>query len=158
MIKFIASKGIKITIKYNSKIGYSAMYNPNNKSITIKDIKSFNSYAFVHELFHAYQDAFYKGGIAQYSLGKPGFCNIEFKCNLFMLNDISGGGWGTESRKIIKIMKSDIINNSDMLSQIQNETYNRSVIEFTNKLYEYKSISINNLKLDALIYLIKNQN
>ena len=156
MIKFIASKGIKITIKYNSKIGYSAMYNPNNKSITIKDIKSFNSYAFVHELFHAYQDAFYKGGIAQYSLGKPGFCNIEFECNLFMKQFDMGKdkGWGTITNEMVDIIsgkKNNIINGISFLDKY----YQTGLKEFKNRIPEYNTSSVDNIRFEAIKNLIQ---
>ncbi len=37
----------------------------------------------LEELFHAFQNTVYSGGIAQYSLGTPGFTNIEFEAKLF---------------------------------------------------------------------------
>ena len=152
MIKFIASKGIKITIKYNSKIGYSAMYNPNNKSITIKDAKSFSSYAFVHELFHAYQDAFYNGGIAQYSLGKPGFCNIEFECNLFMKQFDMGKpkGWGDVTTQMAIKMKA-----SENLYSFTEVQYQQGLIEFKNYFREYNTKSISYIRFQAIEYIQK---
>lgn len=152
MIKFIASKGIKITIKYISKIGYSAMYNPNNKSITIKDIKSFNSYAFVHELFHAYQDAFYKEGTAQYSLGKSGFCNIEFECNLFMKQFDMGiyKGWGTITNEMV-----DIISGKKNDMPFLDKYYQTGLKEFKNRIPEYNTSSVDNIRFEAIKNLIQ---
>lgn len=128
------------------------MYNPNNKSITIKDIKSFNSYAFVHELFHAYQDAFYKGGIAQYSLGKPGFCNIEFECNLFMKQFDMGKpkGWGDVTREIIKrFFEPQILNN------ITEQQYQQGINEFKSKYIEYNTKGVTHIRFQATKYLLE---
>jgi len=60
-------------------------YNAATKSIVFStDFASTHVEVIRHELFHAYQDNIaYSGGIGDYSLGEPGFSNIEFEQALF---------------------------------------------------------------------------
>ena len=76
----------------NVKIDFGMMtntapggYNPRTKKISFSNNEDITSETLKEELFHAWQDAFYPGGISQYlNVGKV---NIEFEAKLF--KDIS---------------------------------------------------------------------
>jgi hypothetical protein len=66
----------------------AAAYDPNYKSIKFRDKKAITKESLKEELFHALQDVYYPGGIAQYGKDKqgnklPGFVNIEFEAKVF---------------------------------------------------------------------------
>lgn len=67
----------------NGSIGSPAQYNSGNNTITFRDSPSINLNNILEEVYHAYQNTIYPGGISQYSLFKPGFTNIEFEAKLF---------------------------------------------------------------------------
>ena len=65
-----------------------ANYNPNNKSIKFKNASEITNANLKEELFHAWQDAYYPGGTAQYGKDAygnklPGYVNIEFEAKVF---------------------------------------------------------------------------
>lgn len=65
-----------------------ASYDPRDKSLKFKDNNSITKENLKEELFHAWQDADYLGGTAQYgkdSQGNklPGYVNIEFEAKVF---------------------------------------------------------------------------
>lgn len=76
-------------------ISNPAIYSPDSNTITFSNSSSINTNNILEELFHAYQNTIYAGGIAQYADLKPGNTNIEFEAKLF--KDIYaasyGGGW-----------------------------------------------------------------
>lgn len=76
--------GLEIGICVDGTNG-SGTYNAATKSITfLTDFASTHVDVVRHELFHAYQDNIaYPGGISDYSLGEPGYSNIEFEQALF---------------------------------------------------------------------------
>ncbi len=77
-----------------------AGWDPNTNAIFIRSAGDINAYSLLEELFHAYQNAVYPGGIAQYK-GKPGETNIEFEAKLFKdlyfisLMYSTNSGWGS---------------------------------------------------------------
>ncbi|MBW1614439.1 MAG: hypothetical protein JRJ57_10815 [Deltaproteobacteria bacterium] len=66
-----------------SSLATPAQYNVTNNTITFNNSSSINANAILEELFHAYQNTIYPGGIGQYSMGEPGFTNLEFEAKLF---------------------------------------------------------------------------
>ena len=72
-----------LSFNVNSSISNPAQYNCNNNTITFRNSSNINENNILEELFHAYQNTIYPGGTCQYSLGKPGFTNIEFEAKLF---------------------------------------------------------------------------
>lgn len=65
----------------NSALIDPAAYSPGTKSIIFRSLGTITSENLKEELFHAWQDAFYPGGTAQYAtIGKV---NIEFEAKVF---------------------------------------------------------------------------
>lgn len=69
-----------------------ATYNPDDSSLIFSRIDNITAENLKEELFHAFQDAYYTGGIEQYgkdSIGNklPGYVNVEFEAKVF--KDIS---------------------------------------------------------------------
>lgn len=74
----------------------AANYDPRYKSISFRENNTITKESLKEEFFHAFQDAFYPGGTAQYgkdSQGNklPGNVNVEFEAKVF--NDLTGGGF-----------------------------------------------------------------
>ncbi len=66
--------------------GTSASYDPISKGITFSSTADITSASLKEELFHAWQDAYYPGGISQYT--EVGKVNIEFEAKFYQ--DIIG--------------------------------------------------------------------
>jgi hypothetical protein len=80
--------GVKINFKTSTEISEPANFNYATSSITFRDLGSINEGSLAEELFHAYQNAFYPGGLAIYT--NKGRSNIEYEAKLFY--DINNGG------------------------------------------------------------------
>lgn len=78
--QFISEKQ-KFNFKMESNLKFSAGYDPSSKTFTFKDNDAITSGKLKEEFFHAYQDMFYQGGIAQYKT--TGKVNIEFEAKLY---------------------------------------------------------------------------
>ncbi len=65
-------------------------YDPRDKSIKFKNNSTITKENLKEELFHAWQDAYYEGGIYQYR--ETGKVNIEFEAKVFkdLIKDIVG--------------------------------------------------------------------
>lgn len=80
LFDFLVSKGVKLTFQMDPNAIAPAYYDPATKSIKFRDDSSINADAFGEELFHAYQDAFYEGGLQQFNdEGGKGRANVEFE-------------------------------------------------------------------------------
>jgi hypothetical protein len=79
----------------DGSISTPAQYDPNTNTITFRGSSDINANAIIEEVFHAYQNTLYPGGIAQYSRYKPGNTNIEFEAKLFkdICTSLYGGVW-----------------------------------------------------------------
>ena len=73
------------SLSFNVKpsISTPAQYNLTNNTITFRNSSDINGNNILEEIFHAYQNTIYPGGTGQYSMGKPGYTNIEFEAKLF---------------------------------------------------------------------------
>lgn len=74
------SNGQKFNFKMNSGLPYPAGYNPTSKTFFFKNNDAITSSKLKEEFFHAFQDFYYSGGIAQYA--STGLVNIEFEAKL----------------------------------------------------------------------------
>jgi hypothetical protein len=75
----------KFNFEMDSSLPHPAGYDPASKTFKFRDNDAITSGKLKEEFFHAYQDFFYDGGIAQYAdLGRV---NIEFEAKLY--KDIS---------------------------------------------------------------------
>ncbi|MBW1613341.1 MAG: hypothetical protein JRJ57_05065 [Deltaproteobacteria bacterium] len=72
-----------LSFNVNSSIATPAQYNSSNNTITFRNSTSINANAILEEVFHAFQNTIYPGGIGQYSMNNTGFTNIEFEAKLF---------------------------------------------------------------------------
>ncbi len=110
-----------------------AGYDPRTKTIIFKDQLEINSTNLKEELFHAWQDVYYPGGITQYlNVGKV---NIEFEAKVF----------------------NDIIEERDStccwaFSEADNFPTNLS-FEYINWIYDIRDIKISLQDIDYLKWL-----
>lgn len=77
----LVEHGIKLDFKINSSLTAPASYSPVSKSVDFRSSTDIKSSNLKEELFHAFQDVFYSGGIAQYT--STGKVNIEFEAKLY---------------------------------------------------------------------------
>lgn len=83
----LVEKNVKLD--FGMKTGTApGAYNPYTKRMSFDDKGSITSEILKEELFHAWQDAYYPGGIAQYGKDAqgnklPGLVNIEFETKVF---------------------------------------------------------------------------
>ncbi|MDY0142849.1 MAG: hypothetical protein RBR97_13245 [Bacteroidales bacterium] len=84
--------GMKFAV--NGSISTPAQWDLNSNTITFQS-GNFQFTELMEELFHAYQNTVYPGGIGKYSQGKPGNTNIEFEAKLFkdIYTALYGGAW-----------------------------------------------------------------
>jgi len=78
----MVNSGIKVNFEMKNDISGAAGYNPSNKTMYFSDNSAICVGNLKEEIFHAWQDANYAGGIAQYSVN--GKANIEFEAKLFI--------------------------------------------------------------------------
>ncbi|MDD4591112.1 MAG: hypothetical protein PHG06_11900 [Parabacteroides sp.] len=83
----LVSENVKLD--FGMKTGTApAAYDPNTKKITFNDDVNITGESLKEELFHAWQDAYYAGGIGQYGKDAqgnklPGYVNVEFEAKVF---------------------------------------------------------------------------
>ena len=80
----LVSKNVKLNfgMYYSpSENSAPASYNPSDKSVRFRDYNSITAENLKEELFHAWQDAYYPGGIWQYR--ETGKVNVEFEAKLY---------------------------------------------------------------------------
>ena len=84
----LVSNNVKLDFGMLPNAVNPATYNPYNKSIKFKENGSITAENLKEELFHAWQDAYYPGGTAQYGKDTqgnklPGLVNIEFEAKFY---------------------------------------------------------------------------
>ncbi len=72
-----------IIFNVDGSITTPAQYNVATNTISFRNSDAINANNILEELFHAYQNTVYPGGIGQYSRYRPGNTNIEFEAKLF---------------------------------------------------------------------------
>lgn len=77
----LVSKNVKLNFGMAAGVTAPASYDPRDRSIKFKNNNSITKDNLKEELFHAWQDAFYSGGIWQYR--ETGKVNIEFEAKVF---------------------------------------------------------------------------
>ena len=88
IFKDLVEKGVKLDFCLDANFSDNAFYSSILKKIVFKNEYSLRSSSiFDHEIFHAFQDAYYSGGTQQYNRNAKG--NIEFEAQLNF--DISRG-------------------------------------------------------------------
>jgi hypothetical protein len=87
---FLVSCRVKLDFKMNSSLEDPASYGPASKSISFRGDADITSANLKEELFHAMQDAYYPGGIAQY-VSTTGKVQIEFEAKLYKDIDLEYG-------------------------------------------------------------------
>ena len=97
----LVEKNVKLNfgmVANSTDLTAPANYNPNNKSINFKTYDEITAANLKEEIFHAWQDAYYPGGTAQYGKDAqgnklPGLVNIEFEAKVFsdIFNDSDSG-------------------------------------------------------------------
>ena len=83
----LVNRNVKLDFGMKTGTAPSA-YDPNTKKITFNDDVNINRSNLKEELFHAFQDAYYAGGIGQYGKDAqgnklPGYVNVEFEAKVF---------------------------------------------------------------------------
>jgi len=143
-----------------------ANYNPYNKSINFKNNESINSENLKEEVFHAWQDAFYSGGISQYGKDPkgnklPGYVNIEFEAKFFRDIILSSDwicctGIGSTFSDELNRQYSDCIYSIRDSNLSYNESdYQKWLVEFQKYSTAYTSPIINNLSTPSAINNLK---
>ncbi|MDD4591110.1 MAG: hypothetical protein PHG06_11890 [Parabacteroides sp.] len=94
----LVSENVKLDFGMLPNAVNPANYNPYNKSIKFRDYNSITTESIKEELFHAWQDAYYPGGIAQYGKDAqgnklPGYVNVEFEAKVFKDLIMTFGGY-----------------------------------------------------------------
>ena len=82
----LVAQGKKFNFKMNSSLVGLAGYDATTKTFSFRNNDAISSGKLKEEFFHAFQDAFYTGGISQY-YNASGHVNIEFEAKLY--KDIS---------------------------------------------------------------------
>ena len=85
LYKALVNKSVQLYFGINTSAS-PASYHPESKGITFANTESITSASLKEELFHAWQDAYYPGGISQYT--EVGKVNIEFEAKFYQ--DIIG--------------------------------------------------------------------
>jgi hypothetical protein len=78
----LVAQGKKFNFKMDSSLGGFAGYDPASKTFSFRNNDAISSGKLKEEFFHAFQDAFYAGGISQY-YNAAGNVNIEFEAKLY---------------------------------------------------------------------------
>ncbi|WP_435356911.1 SprB repeat-containing protein [Emticicia sp. SJ17W-69] len=93
----LITKGVKLNFKISNNIAgtkASGGYDPTSNDLSFQSVDALEETTLIHELFHAYQNSFYVGGIDQYRKnGGKGRSNIEFE-TFFMLDILAMNGGG----------------------------------------------------------------
>ena len=87
LYKALVNKSVQLYFGINTSAS-PASYHPESKGITFANTESITSASLKEELFHAWQDAYYPGGISQYGKDtqgnkSEGYVNIEFEAKFF---------------------------------------------------------------------------
>ncbi len=143
----LLNRGTKFNFGMNSNIGGYASYNPIDKSLNFKDESSIIANNLEEELFHAWQDNFYSGGISQYLISPYiGRSNIEIESRvlrelMFSMRNGYFAEYGSESFRSLIISLSDYyrINNKfpSQLSDLQKSFFINSVNDLKVVLPDY---------------------
>ena len=142
-----------------------ANYNPNNKSINFKTYDKITAANLKEEIFHAWQDAYYPGGIAQYGKDAqgnklPGLVNIEFEAKVFcdIFNDENAPccyafrpGSDTLPEYEYNRYTEWIYDIQDKVISIRGEDYQYWLKLFNEHSPEYKSERVNDLETPRAI-------
>lgn len=77
----LVAQGKKFNFTMDSSLGGLAGYDPSSKTFKFRNNDAITSGKLKEEFFHAFQDAFYSGGISQYA--NTGKANVEFEAKLY---------------------------------------------------------------------------
>ncbi len=163
LINGLISGGQQFTFTVDNTITPQASYNPLSNSIQMRNPSSIDVNSFQEELFHAYQNFYYKGGTAQF-LGKSGSANIEFEAKFLkdLKSTIYGGALTLQDSKYLDwllTLTNDGKSFPTSLSTSDLSKYFQFMSEFNTQDLGYNNTIINNaLNPTALINLINNSN
>lgn len=68
---------------YDNSVGFFSTYNAATKTIQYGNQSASSRELISHEMFHAYQDSVYPGGIGEFKKSEPGYINLEFEQYVF---------------------------------------------------------------------------
>ena len=159
----------RLNIRYEPNLSerVNGKYNPNNKTVYMKDLNGKGvDRTMVEELTHALQDQLYPGGIKNYGHitgvpNPPGFCNIEFEAHMIKgLYDLMNGdkisGYGFESTNTSIQNDLEMIMNIGIIDEfLSGQTLQEAFLnDFMDAQPHYRSDSSEDIDMSVFNYIV----